>query len=143
MRRFLVFLSIFLFSFPLVFSQDANSLSASISLFPSYEKTAEVTSSDTLKKLKQRQLEILSIISIEKQRPLNENDETAEQRREDFLQKKQSELDEINLDIERLQELRSHQIGSTIQQFSWYLLVFIFIYFLHVVSRSFLSRFAG
>lgn len=142
MRRFLVFLSTFLFSFPLVFSQDAGSLSASISLFPSHEKTAEVSSSDTLKKLKQKQLEILSIMSIEKQRPLNENDEIAEQKREDFLKKKQAELDEINLDIERLQELRSHQIGNTIQQFSWYLLVFIFIYFLRVVSRSFLSRFA-
>lgn len=142
MRRFLVFLSTFLFCLPFVFSQDVDSLSASISLFPSHEKTAEANSSDVLKKLKQKQLEILSTISIERQRPLNEDDVTAEQKREDFLKQKQSELTEINLDIERLQALRSHQIGNTIQQFSWYLLVFIFIYFLRVVSRSFLSRFA-
>ena len=143
MRRFLVFIPFLLLSFFPVFGQSASDqLSASISLFPSQEKTAEASSSDTLKKLKQKQLEILSIMSIEKQRPLHD-DETAEQRRADFLKQKQAQLTEINLDIERLQELRSHQIGNTIRQFSWYLLVFIFIYFLRVISRSFLSRFAG
>jgi len=240
MRRFLVFLSLFLFSLPLVFSQDTSSqLSASISLFPSHEKTAELSPTDTLKKLKQKQLEIISIMSLEKQRIFDEvgkkseiqtllesiesslterarylsqkslydsteeilireidliiqgketeisqkimtlagilgyeidnsqifdqlladypslktltqtaintheaNIDIAEKKRQDFLDQKNKELGEINTNIEHFQELRSHQIGKTIQQFSWYLLIFIFIYVFRVISRSFLSRFS-
>lgn len=144
MRRLLVLLSVFLFSFPLVFSQDASSqLSASLSLFPSHEQTSEESPADSLKRLKKKQLEILSTLSIEKQKLLNEVDEITEQKREDFIKQKNEELAAINLDIERLQELRSHEITNTIQQISWYLLVFLFIYLLRVISRSFLSRFAG
>lgn len=144
MRRLLVLLSVFLFSFPLVFSQDRSSqLSASLSLFPSHEQASEESPADSLKRLKQRQLELLSAISTEKQRFIDEDDEVAEQKRMNFINKKNEELEAINFEIDHLQELRSHQITQTIQQISWYLLVFLFIYLLRVISRSFLSRFAG
>lgn len=144
MRRFLILFPLLFLSFFPVFGQSASDqLSASISLFPSHEKTSEESPADSLKRLRQKQLEILSTISIEKQRLLQEDNEIAEQKRQDFIKQKNEELAAINLDIERLQELRSHEISSTIQQISWYLLIFIFIYFLRVISKTFLSRFAG
>lgn len=65
----------------------------------------------------------------------------AENKRQLFLQQKNKELDEINLNIERLQEIRSHKISKTMQQFGWYLLVFGFIYLLRIFSNRLLVRF--
>lgn len=139
MRRFLVLLPILLSFFP-VFGQSASDqLSASISLFPSHEKS--VTSSDTLKRLKQQESELTSLIQLESERLFSEDESDAEQKRDDFLTQKNAELDEIHLQIDRLQELRSHQLSKTIQQISWYILVFIFLYLLRVITRSFLARF--
>lgn len=140
MRRFLVLLPLIFLSFFPVFGQSASDqLSASISLFPSHEKS--VSSSDTLKRLKQQEWELASLIKLESARVFEEDESDAEQKRDDFLKQKNAELAEINLQIERLQELRSHQLSKTIQQISWYLLVFIFLYLLRVISRSFLARF--
>lgn len=140
MRRFLVLLPLLFLSFFPVFGQSASDqLSASISLFPSHEKS--VSSSDTLKRLKQQESELASLIKLESARVFEEDESDAEQKRDDFLKQKNAELAEINLQIERLQELRSHQLSKTIQQISWYLLVFVFLYLLRVISRSFLARF--
>ena len=144
MRRFLVLLPLFLFSFFPVFGQSASDqLSASISLFPSHEQTSEESPADSLKRLKKKQLETLSTISIEKQKLLNEDDEIVQQKRGGLIKQKNDELAAINLDIEHFQELRSHEINNTIRQISWYLLAFALIYLLRIISRTFLSRFAG
>jgi Mechanosensitive ion channel len=140
MRWFFVLLPLLFLSFFPVFGQSASDqLSASISLFPSYEKS--VTSSDTLKKLKQQESELVSLIKLESARVFSEDESDFEQKRDDFLKQKNAELAEVNLQLERLQKLRSHQIWTTLQQVSWYVLVFIFLYLLRVISRSFLARF--
>lgn len=65
----------------------------------------------------------------------------AENKRQLFLEQKNKELDEINLNIERLQEIRSHKISKTVQQLGWYLLIFGFIYLLRIFSNRLLVRF--
>ncbi len=84
----------------------------------------------SLKDMAQKRIEVL-----------DKNIIAAEKKRQDFIEQKNEELAEISLTIKHVQELRSHQLSETIQQLSWYLLIFAFIYFLRVVSRSFLSRF--
>lgn len=139
MRFLVLFLTVF-FSISPVFGQSASDqLSASISLFPSHEKS--VSSSDTLKRLKQQESELASLIKLESARVFSEEETDVEQKRDEFLKQKNAELDAINLQIDRLEELRSDQLRKTIQQVSWYLLIFIFLYFFRVISRSFLARF--
>lgn len=65
----------------------------------------------------------------------------AEGKRQLFLEQKNKELEEVVVNIERLQEIRSHQIYKSLQQIGWYVLVFGFIYLLRVFSSRLLVRF--
>lgn len=72
MRRFLVLLSLLFFSFPVLGQSGSDQLASSISFFPSQENKS-VSSSDTIKRLKQQQSELSSLIKLEQSRLLDED----------------------------------------------------------------------
>ena len=65
----------------------------------------------------------------------------SEKKRQVFLEKKNQELYEININIDRLQEIRSKKISTTAQQIGWYLFIFWFIYIFRITSSRLLVRF--
>lgn len=65
----------------------------------------------------------------------------AESKRNDFITQKNKELDEVNLEITRLEQIRTDQMSQALGQIGFYLLVFIVLYFLRIISRRLLFRF--
>jgi hypothetical protein len=54
----------------------------------------------------------------------DKNISEAEKKRQIFLEQKNQELSDININIERLEKIRSKKISETAQQIGWYLLIF-------------------
>jgi hypothetical protein len=65
----------------------------------------------------------------------------AEKKRADFIVQKSRELDEVNLEITRLEQIRTDQMSQTLGQIGLYILVFVVLYFIRIISRRLLIRF--
>lgn len=64
----------------------------------------------------------------------------AEKKHDDFVQSKKKELEAVNVELERLKQVRNIQLSRTAQQIGWYLFAFIFLYIFKVASRSLMKR---
>lgn len=65
----------------------------------------------------------------------------AEKKRTDFIAQKSKELDDVNLEITRLQQIRTDQMSQTLGQLGLYIMVFVVLYVIRFVSRRLLIRF--
>lgn len=64
----------------------------------------------------------------------------AEKKHNDFIESKKKELEAVNVELERLRQVRNIQLSRTAQQIGWYLFVFISLYILKIASRSLMKR---
>lgn len=65
----------------------------------------------------------------------------AEKKRDEFIAQKSKELDDVNLEITRLEKIRTDQMSQTLSQIGLYIMVFVFLYVIRLVSRRLLIRF--
>lgn len=59
----------------------------------------------------------------------------AENKRNEFIAQKSKELDELNLEIIRLKQIRTDQVSQALGQTGLYILVFVILYLLRIISR--------
>ncbi len=64
----------------------------------------------------------------------------AEKKHNDFIESKKKELEAVNVELERLRQVRNIQFSRTAQQIGWYLFVFVFLYIFKIASRSLMRR---
>lgn len=65
----------------------------------------------------------------------------AEKKRSDFIIQKSKELDDVNLEITRLEQIRADQMSQTLSQIGLYIMVFVVLYVIRLISRRLLIRF--
>lgn len=64
----------------------------------------------------------------------------AEKKQNDFIQSKRKELESINVELEKLKQVRNAQFSRTAKQIGWYLAIFGFLYIFRVASRRLMKR---